>query len=166
MASKYINIELSELPYIQTDEDGNPYYAVRYRIVSDDRNRFSHWSPTIRVDYPETVPYNNEDNPERVHLSIIGQTPKTIIGTWSSPIPQETIYDDVETFDIFMQWKDNDKIAIGTWFYVTTVTANTFSALVPEDSSIKHVDVAIQIPTLKRERNTKITLFLVENHNI
>jgi len=163
MAIKYINIEPNELPYIQTDDTGEPYYAVRYRIVSEDRNRFSHWSPTIRIDYPDTIPYTAE---ERIHLNTVGQSPKTLIATWSSPIPAQTIYDDVETFDIFIQWKDNNQIAIGTWFYVTTVTANTFSTLIPEDSSIKHLDLAIQLPTIKRERNTKITLFLVENHNL
>lgn len=45
MAVKKVRIPLASLP--PADSDNN--YHVRYRIVSEDRNRVSHWSPTIEL---------------------------------------------------------------------------------------------------------------------
>lgn len=51
---KKVRIKYSELPPISRDTEG---YSVRYRLISDDRNRLSHWSSTklIVPDYNYVV---------------------------------------------------------------------------------------------------------------
>lgn len=45
MATKRVVIPRSELIPV----DGNNQYLVRFRVLSDDRNRFSEWSPIFAV---------------------------------------------------------------------------------------------------------------------
>lgn len=46
--NKKVSIPLSSLPPMTTDNK----YLVRYRIVSDDKNRTSQWSPTYKINVP------------------------------------------------------------------------------------------------------------------
>ena len=51
MAIKKAIIPKASLPAVNSDNGG---YVVRYRIVSEDKNRTSHWSPTF-VTNPLTI---------------------------------------------------------------------------------------------------------------
>ena len=42
-------VPAESLPIIPTNINGQYYYLVRYRIVSEDNNRSSHWSPIYFV---------------------------------------------------------------------------------------------------------------------
>ncbi len=58
---KQAKIEAADLPPINTDTEG---YSLRYRIVSEDKNRVSHWSPLhlIQPDYtlvPGSINYSS-----------------------------------------------------------------------------------------------------------
>jgi hypothetical protein len=51
----------ADLPPISSETEG---YSIRYRIVSEDRNRVSHWSPVYLLvpEYtyvPGTIEYNS-----------------------------------------------------------------------------------------------------------
>jgi len=168
MATKYVNIEPNELPYIQTDADGL-FYAVRYRIISEDRNRFSHWSPTIRVDYPPTssagLPYTAAN---RIGLKEIGggTGEKTLLITWTHPdlyaSKLEEIFDQTTVFDIYIRWSTEnnatDSSTWTSWNYFTTISADTFSIELPS-STYKTIDFEVQIPTLIKNRDNRLTLF-------
>lgn len=52
---KNVVVPLSMLPYIGGDES----YYVRYRIVSDDKNKSSHWSQVVAVPQAANIPYTN-----------------------------------------------------------------------------------------------------------
>ena len=85
---KKITIPKSELPSISGQ---NFTYNVRYRVVSEDKNRISHWSPIFRLEVPTTtdagLPYTSTD---RIHVNTVGSSPTTIITTWN--YPQESEY--------------------------------------------------------------------------
>lgn len=168
---KKVIVPNNELPFIQSDLDGL-YYSVRYRVISEDRNRTSHWSPIYRIEVPATsevgLPYTTED---RIHGNVIGATTKTLIITWTPPQPSEyvnpleSLYEDVSVFDIFIRWKDNSSNILVDWEYYTTIRSNTYSVLV-SDSSYKLVDVAIQLPTVNKERDDRVTLYLLEGESV
>lgn len=44
---KKVTVPLQSLPDL---DPGKTKYLVRFRFVSDDKNRVSHWSPTQEVD--------------------------------------------------------------------------------------------------------------------
>lgn len=157
--TKKITLDNESLLYYQADNDG-VYRAVRYRVISEDRNRFSHWSPIYRIDYPVVTKLTGVQN---VHANAIGSNPKTITITWNVPSP--TIYSNTETFDVFLQWKSSTSTVTIPWFYAATVTAKTFSVLVPA-SNPSHLDVQIQLPSAAKLKNDKLALFEMISHNV
>jgi hypothetical protein len=92
---KQIKINKSEFPLLQFDTEYNAllnreevkdlHYDFRYRIISEDKNRFSHWSEIIRYQMPNiTTPFPYTAS-NRFSISVLGNTPKTINATWSFP---------------------------------------------------------------------------------
>ena len=60
MANKQLRIPRNELPPVESDN----VYSVRFRVISEDKNRFSHWSPVYLLvpEYtyvPGTIEYNS-----------------------------------------------------------------------------------------------------------
>jgi hypothetical protein len=178
---KKVIISNDEFPLIQVDDIGL-YYAIRYRIVSEDRNRYSHWSPIYRVDMPPTsdadLPYDGDTDPERIHINSIGSNPKTIIVTWSHPQEGdynadpdkailERIFTDVESYDVYIRWSLDNSPSVEEdwdtpWEYFSTISSNTLSILKPSTPNYATIGVEIQIPTLIKNRDTRLTLFKVE----
>ena len=44
-----VRLPKEELPPVSKLSDGSYGYVVRYRIISEDQNRYSHWSPIREV---------------------------------------------------------------------------------------------------------------------
>jgi hypothetical protein len=178
---KKVIVPRSELPLVQLTtvynsiEDRNEiqesYYDFRYRIISEDRNRTSAWSPIERIVMPNvTTPFPYTSN-QRISISKSG-TPEIITAIWTKPSTSENpseyenIFNKINIYDVWVRWTDTvDATALSVgwtpWTYVTTVSSNTFSIAKPE-SSYKTVEVAIQFPTEEKLRdynNNKLTLF-------
>lgn len=54
MANKILRIPKSQLPPVPSDNK----YSVRFRVVSEDKNRSSHWSPIHIIDSTAPVAVN------------------------------------------------------------------------------------------------------------
>lgn len=175
---KKVSIKHSELPSISFDDDGL-YYAVRYRLISEDRNRFSAWSSIYRLSFPSTseagMPYDETDT-ERLNITKYNDGGSTIINTiWNfkqdndNPTNLEKVLRELKSFDIFIRWNPNnapDDTNWEAWQYITEVGTNSFSILKRQDAPIpKQIQVAVQIPTLVKEIDSRLTLFLGK-HNI
>lgn len=159
--TKKIVVESGELPPIQFDET-SLYRSIRYRVVSDDRNRYSHWSPIYRINYPSGTILTGNTN---IHANTFGQDPKTVVVTWN--VPQPSAYESLNTFDVFIQWKDNSLTPLSPlWQYVATVSAKSFSIAIPNANTHKHIDVDIQIPSALKQRDEKLVLFRLTNHAV
>lgn len=178
---KKVIIENSDLPPIQfttvyndtldRDEVENLYYDFRYRVISEDRNRSSHWSPIIRYIMPELTtpfPYTSAN---RFSISKSGN-PEVINAVWSfpgeadNPSDFERVYSNTRSFDVWLRWNDNNTTDLNDpgwepWQYEATVSSNNFSIL-KRDDNVKRVEIAIQVPTVIKVRdyyNNKLTLF-------
>jgi hypothetical protein len=179
---KKVKIASADLPLIQftTSRNGTPprieidelYYDFRYRIVSEDKNRTSAWSPIERIVMPDVTtpfPYTSD---QRIRVSENGANPKVITAIWTKPLAAdnpsdyENIFNKINIYDVWLRWTETNNATAGSsgwtdWEYSTTVSSNTFSVVKP-DPDYKTVEVAIQIPTtikLRDYNDNKLTLY-------
>jgi hypothetical protein len=179
---KKVRIASAELPFIQfttaineslsRPEIDELYYDFRYRIVSEDKNRNSAWSPIERIVMPDVTtpfPYTSD---QRILISENGASPKVITAIWTKPLAAdnpseyESIFNKINIYDVWARWNEtNNATALSSgwtsWGYITTVSSNTFSIVKP-NADYQTVEVAIQIPTevkLRDYNNNKLTLF-------
>lgn len=99
-------------------------YIVRYRIVSEDKNRTSHWSPYYSLANTPTA---------KVNCSVVVAS-NVINMVWQHPA--STTF---EHYDIYIKTNLND------WSYLSSSTSTQFATLVP--TGISSFQVAVQIPT-------------------
>jgi hypothetical protein len=179
---KKVRIASAELPFIQFTTEMNQllsrveidelYYDFRYRIISEDKNRTSAWSPIERIVMPDVTtpfPYTSD---QRIGISENGANPKVITAIWTKPLAAdnpseyENIFNKINIYDVWARWTETNnatELSSGwtSWEYVTTVSSNTFSIVKP-NADYKTVEIAIQIPTeikLRDYNNNKLTLF-------
>lgn len=148
---KKVIIPKSELPSVDLN---NLKYNVRYRIVSEDKNRISYWSriysvmapPVTLLDY--TVVAKTSD-----HLLTIAWNPKADQGLTS--------------FDLYIKWVGTHAESLYPWEYVTTTTINNYLLAYPSTivdpttngtEDPKKVRVAVQRPTYPKEKENYPTL--------
>lgn len=178
---KQIRINKTEFPLVQftttynqsldRDEVEFLHYDFRYRVVSEDKNRFSHWSEIVRYQMPDvTTPFPFTDT-NRFSISKAGN-PEVITAVWSFPGDTENPSDyvkffrDTTQYDVWLRWNNNNTTNLNDagwtdWEFETTVSSNNFSIL-KKDGDVKRVEIAIQIPTTTKIRdyyNNKLTLF-------
>lgn len=130
--SKKIIIPRESLPYI------NPYtrkYDVRYRLVSEDRNRFSYWSPIFSVS-PEivyeagTFDIRGEIKLEKIGSSYVGVT-------WDSVRIYKKIGDtlvnigELPEYDVWIRWAGNGGITPSDWIYKERVSTTSVNINIP-----------------------------------
>jgi uncharacterized delta-60 repeat protein len=116
-------------------------YVMRYRIISEDQNRFSHWSPVRELSIPE---------PSQVAGAI------AISGSVI-----QAVWDDEEArpaYDVFVSFNESE------YFYHGTTTNHQYSFIAEYDAI--SVQVAVQIESTNRERSSFLTIFESENLNI
>jgi hypothetical protein len=115
-------------------------YVLRYRIISEDKNRSSHWSPQYRLIAPtvETVDHS---------VTVNGST---ITCVWEHAQALGT-----DKYDVYINWETNP--AIPKWEYISTVSSPSFATI--KKSGSTKVQIAVQSPTFPKERFTASTLF-------
>jgi len=131
---KKVIIPKSKLPSISGNEQG---YTVRYRIVSEDKNRTSHWSTQYKLGVQNQTP---------ISYAISLDTTGKIINVVWTPLAEST-----SIFDVYVKWGSQD------WKFVGQVLSPNYSALVPNGST--SVKVAVQVPTYPKNRFAFATLF-------
>jgi len=120
-------------------------YNIRYRVISEDQNRFSHWSPittlTVNNTNDETgfdpndivatnIPYNiNIDN--QAHMAYISWTMPSLLIV--NPTPEEQILQQqqaaISEFDVYVQWTTGT--AMSNWIWVGKSTGTSYSISYP-----------------------------------
>lgn len=129
---KKLIIKNSDLPEILAKEEG---YLIRYRIISEDKNRISHWSPLklIQPDYTFVSGTIKESSSQGI--TTFAWDPVTIkIG--SNTVRQ------AHEFDIWIRFDRNDS---GDWLYKQRIDGNTYSIPNPTTYTINGV-VQAQAP--------------------
>jgi hypothetical protein len=118
-------------------------HLVRYRIVSEDRNRTSHWSPYYSV---------IADSAPEVEciVSIIENSVNLI---WSQPEEYN-----IKQFDIYFKINNQD------WKYISSSTSTQFATLISPSATI--LQFAIQIPTYPKQFFTEAAIYVSEPINL
>lgn len=115
----------------------NKKYILRYRFISEDKNRTSHWSPVYKI--------IAEDTPEEILNSIIIDTNNKVINlAWE---PQSSI----QEYFLYVKWNN------GEWQYYAKTSQTNYSIVY--DSSKTYINVAVQTSTIPLERFENSTLF-------
>ena len=112
-------------------------YLTRYRIISEDRNRFSAWSPVESV-----VAFDSVNTAGTVEGDLVW-TGNTIMITWDDAI-------DRPRYDIFVSFDGGD------FFYHGTSATHTYSIINKDNAS--SVSAAIQIESINKERSDVLTI--------
>jgi hypothetical protein len=126
---KKLTIPKNQLPPVSD----NNQYILRYRIVSDDKNRASHYSTIFLATANEIEPVNG-------NLSINGNS---LVAVWGDE-------NNRPRYDIFVKF-DN-----GTYQYHGTSPIHTYGFL---KTGTINVRVAVQVEGINKKRNAELTIF-------
>jgi hypothetical protein len=119
----------SNLPPVSSITEG---YDIRYRIISEDKNRVSHWSPITLV-YPDF-----SYTPGVINHTASGNL-NTIV--WSLvPISKNgTVIKTEQDYDVWVKWHRSDN---GDWIYNSRVSGSSLSITKPSTYKINGVTQA------------------------
>jgi hypothetical protein len=142
MTIKKTIISGSSLPPLSS----NGEYVLRYRIVSEDKNRTSHWSPIYYIDAKPSI--------RQVTGGIeISNGTLVVSVIWGDP-NLKSIYDIFVSFGIFDE--ETSELTWGDYFYHGSSTNNSYSFLRnPEHTDVR---VKIQLAGIEKERNPILTI--------
>jgi hypothetical protein len=124
----------TDLPEVSKLSDGTYGYIVRYRIISEDQNRFSHWSPIRELTMPPVILVDG-------NVVVNGGIIQVVWGD----------EEDRPNYDVFVKFDDGD------YEYHGTTPTHQYSLLAPYDSLT--IKVAIQISSTEKERADFLTIF-------
>lgn len=118
-----------DLPDINVNLEG---YLVRYRIISDDRNRTSHWSPLflIKPEYTYTT-----------GTTSIGKSADHVNLIWD-PVKiykDENFIANAIEYDIWLSW-DKGEAEGGDWVYAGRVEGTSSIFIIPSTYYINGID--------------------------
>lgn len=127
----------SNLPALIKFKENEYGYLTRYRIISEDRNTFSEWSPIFAVSA-----FDIDNRPLSVDgtISVVGNA-VTII--WDDAV-------DRPRYDVFVKFDDGEYFYHGTspihtYSLVNTINATNISAIVQIESINKQVSEVLTI---------------------
>lgn len=129
-----IKIPKSDLPEVSRLSNGSYGYIVRHRIISEDQNRFSHWSPIRELEMPPVIPVDGD----------VAISNNIIQVVWGDE-------EDRPNYDVFVRFNGED------YFYHGTTPTHQYSFLASYDSST--VQVAIQVSSNEKQRADFLTIF-------
>ena len=130
MAIKKAIVPRSSLPVIDSDTSA---YVVRYRVISEDKNRTSHWSPTIIT------------NPVAIEAvsGALSITQSIITAVWDDELNRPS-------YDVFVKFDS------GLFFYHGTTTVHNYAFLNVGTTS---VHVKIQVASSIKELKSGLVIF-------
>jgi hypothetical protein len=130
-------ITKEELPALAKLGENEYGHLLRYRIISEDKNRFSHWSKIT----PVTL-FSADSLPLQVS-GALNLTESSIAIVWDDELNRPK-------YDIFVRFDNGD------FFYHGTSPIHTY--LILREVGFSSVDVAIQIEGIVKERSEVLTI--------
>jgi hypothetical protein len=144
-----------DLPAFNSNDLG---YFVRYRIVSSDKNRSSHWSPYyfLQTGAIQPVPCS---------VTVSGTSPKVLNLVWQHPkIAEDSAETEISIFkqyDIYIRtnlsFNPDDLNPLNGFYYLSSPSSTQFSTLLP--TGISWFQVAVQVPTYPKTYSTDAAIF-------
>jgi hypothetical protein len=134
---KKVIIKKEDLPAFSGEEKS---YMIRYRIVSEDKNRSSHWSPY----YTLLMPTMN--TPSKQVACSVSVSSGVINMVWRHPVSGA-----LQQYDVYI------KTNIKDWSYLSSSSSTQLSSLVP--AGITSFQVAVQVPTYPKKYFVDAAIF-------
>jgi hypothetical protein len=154
---KKVIISREDLPAVDLDTRS---YNVRYRLISEDRNRVSHWSNIYNLESPIITPITE-------YAIVVTNADDLVTVTWNLNQVPETAY-----FDVWVKWVGTHAESLYPWQYLATITDNQYAMVFPTNipdptggtELPKKIRVAVQRPTYPKEKEnyptvSEITVF-------
>ena len=115
-----------DLPTINSLQEG---YEVRYRVVSEDKNRTSHWSPITLVQPDYTFISGEID---------FNKSGNIVTSIWDQVEIKKnsTLIEIASEYDIWVRFDRNDS---GDWIYKQRVQGNIINIIIPTTYTINGV---------------------------
>lgn len=126
---KKLVIPKNQLPPVGDNNE----YILRYRIISDDKNRSSHWSPIFSVPASQIEEVDG-------NLFVNGTSSTAIWGDENNR----------PKYDIFVKFDG------GSYSYHGTSPIHTYGFL---NTGTTSVQVAVQVEGINKQRNVDLTIF-------
>ena len=140
-----VTIPRDSLPPINADKN---HYVVRFRIVSEDLNRMSHWSPQYLISpTPIDLSATEDKNIVLTDNGLIVTAQWNVSASALSEF-QKNPNQSVNNYDIYVAW-GTQVGSTGTLEYFGTVTGN--SAVIPVPQGKQAVRVLVQTMTYPRK---------------
>jgi hypothetical protein len=129
-----VRVPKSDLPEVSRLSDGSYGYVVRYRIISEDQNRFSHWSPIREITMSEVTRVEGD-------VAVSGSIIQVVWGD----------EEDRPNYDVFVSFD------AGEYVYHGTTPTHQYSLLAP--SGALSVRVAVQVASAEKEKAEFLEIF-------
>jgi hypothetical protein len=133
--TKRIIIPRESLP---APETATGFYQIRYRIVSDDKNRISAWTPIFTID------------PQYIYTATGSISLSKATGTTTAVWPAVTVKkgatgtpENIDGYDVWVRWHTASYGAVdsGTWQYQGKVFSTSLTISVPAGMSYFSIEV-------------------------
>lgn len=136
-----------DIPGINSTNPNALGYFVRYRIISSDKNRSSHWSPYHFL-------LTGELQPVPCSVTVTGASPTKVINmVWQHP----RVSLDSNEISIFKEYDIYIKTNLKDWSFLASSSSTQFSTLVP--AGISSFQVAVQVPVYPKTYNSSAAIF-------
>jgi hypothetical protein len=146
VSAKKVEIQNKDLPPLSS----NGEYVLRYRIVSEDKNRNSAWSPVYRVDAKLSI---------RDVSGQLGMTEESLAVALTWETGNRT-----SSYDVFVSFGiENEDTGVITWenyFYHGSTTLHSYNFLRPPGKT--NVRVKIQLAGMEKQLNSILTICTLE----
>jgi hypothetical protein len=149
---KQVRISRDNLPPINADQGK---YVVRYRIISTDRNRISHWSPQFLV---SPIPLDFEAVEDRnIAITVAGST---LVVKWNISAKAQAEFNknpslELTNYDVYLAWglspTSTDPLA-----YYATLSGNYIT--IPLETGKESVRVVVQAITYPRQYTPSVAI--------
>ena len=148
MSVKKVTIEKKDL--VPLSPDGK--YLLRYRIISEDKNRTSHWSPIYSLNVANVKKGDQILNLISPVISSIEVTDTNVIVSWGDE-NERSLYDVFASFGTLSEGTINYE----PYFYSGSSPIHTYS-FKKKDGAYTHVKIAVQLAGIEKIRSTTLTI--------
>jgi hypothetical protein len=117
----------------------NSSYIIRYRFISDDKNRTSHWSPQheISSNAITQVQYSASTSPDKNVITLV----------WN-------LLDHISSYDVFVSWDS------GAWEFLTTTSTNSLVTM--KKAGKTSVKFSVQVSSFPRQQYDNSNIFVTD----
>lgn len=116
----------------------DPNYYVRFRVITDDQNKFSYWSPIFSVTPQKQFIQGNFSIPGRI-IAEKAANYATIawdaVGIYKYVDSQYTLIEDLDTYDLWIQFGSNSMTNAGPWIHKERLSTTSVNVIVPSQYS-------------------------------